>query len=160
MLTLGATGLACKKSIDESESAREFAFADLKATLIDPQLGGGFRWLPEAPGWLAGATAATISLERGGSSSPASSAATLGIAGQLARRVADQLKLCQDFFVANWSLRRCLAESKLRAGAEIRADPAIPCRGTRFFAYAFRRDFVRASRPNDSCPTDSRIAKR
>jgi phenylalanyl-tRNA synthetase beta chain len=97
VLTLGATGLAREKSI--YESARQFEFADLKGDLDSiAQLAAGFRWLSGSPGWLAGAVAATISLERCGNSSSAS--ATLGIAGQLARRVADQLKLRQDIFVA------------------------------------------------------------
>ncbi len=108
VLTLGATGLAREKSVHES--ARELTFVDLKGDLDSiGQLAGGLRWLSVAPGWLAGAAAATISLEGTGTSSPASAATPLGIAGQLAKRVSDQLKLRQDIFVAELQLEPLLS---------------------------------------------------
>jgi phenylalanyl-tRNA synthetase beta chain len=126
VLTLGATGLAREKSI--YESAREFAFADLKGDLDSiSQLAGGFRWLSDAPGWLAGAAAATISLERCGNSGRESAAAALGIAGQLARRVADQLKLRQDIFVAELRLEPLLGGIEAaRAALKFAPIPRFP----------------------------------
>src|ERR1700675_3443250 len=88
VLTLGATGLAHEKDI--YEAARAFSFADLKGDLDRiGELANGFTWQAGAPNWLAGARAAQVSLARDGKS-------VLGIGGQLAGRVADQLKLRQD----------------------------------------------------------------
>jgi phenylalanyl-tRNA synthetase beta chain len=89
VLTLGATGLAREKTIHEA--AREFGFADLKGDLDGiGALAGAFSWQHGGPAWLAGGRAARISV--GGRE--------LGVAGQLARRVADRLKLRQEIFVA------------------------------------------------------------
>src|SRR5271154_3477915 len=77
VLTLGATGLARDKTIHEP--AREFSFADLKGDLDRVgELAGGFAWQSGGPKWLAGARAAQVSIGNAG----------LGVAGQLARRVA------------------------------------------------------------------------
>jgi phenylalanyl-tRNA synthetase beta chain len=92
-LTLGATGLAREKTIHEP--AREFSFADLKGDLDSiGQLVGGFAWQAGGPKWLAGGRAAQVSIGNTG----------LGVAGQLARRIADQLKLRQEVFVAELRL--------------------------------------------------------
>jgi phenylalanyl-tRNA synthetase beta chain len=100
VLTLGATGLAHEKDI--YEAAREFSFADLKGDLDRiGELAGGFGWQAGAPNWLAGSRAAQVSLARDGKSA-------LGIGGQLARRVADQLKLRQDTYVAELQLEPLL----------------------------------------------------
>jgi phenylalanyl-tRNA synthetase beta chain len=94
VLTLGATGLAREKTVHEN--AREFGFADLKGDLDRiGELAAGFAWQSGGAGWLAGGRAAQVAL--GG-------AAGLGVAGQLARRIADQLKLRQDIFVAELQL--------------------------------------------------------
>ena len=80
------------------EPAREFDFADLKGDLDRiGELAGGFTWHAEAPAWLAPARSAQITLR------PIITS-RLGFAGQLARRVADQLKLRQDIFVAELRL--------------------------------------------------------
>jgi phenylalanyl-tRNA synthetase beta chain len=97
VLTLGATGLAREKTIHEA--AREFGFADLKGDLDGMgALAGTFSWQHGGPGWLAGTRAARISV----------SGTELGVAGQLARRVADQLKLRQEIFVAELRLEPLL----------------------------------------------------
>src|ERR1700691_5811895 len=86
VLTLGATGLAREKTIHEA--AREFGFADLKGDLHDLRsLAGGLSWHSGGPVWLAGGSSARIS---------AGNDAVFGVAGQLGRKVADQLKLRQD----------------------------------------------------------------
>ena len=102
VLTLGATGLAREKTIHET--AREFEFADLKGDLDRiAELAGGFTWNSGAPAWLSPARAAGISLRN--SSSDGNS---LGVAGELARRIADQLKLRQEIFVAELLLEPLL----------------------------------------------------
>jgi phenylalanyl-tRNA synthetase beta chain len=102
VLTLGATGLGCEKTIHEA--AREFGFADLKGDLDGlGALAGGFGWQSGGPAWLAGGCAARISAGSAGAN------AALGAAGQLARRIADQLKLRQEIFVAELMLEPLLA---------------------------------------------------
>src|SRR3984957_64243 len=97
VLTLGATGLARKKTIHEA--AREFGFADLKGDLDGMgALAGTFSWQHGQPAWLAGTRAARIS----------AGDTELGVAGQLARRVGDQLKLRQEIFVAELRLEPLL----------------------------------------------------
>src|SRR5271170_6916121 len=99
VLTLGATGLAREKTIHEE--AREFAFADLKGDLDRiGELAGGMTWPSTVLPWLATGRAAQISLERGG--------VVIGVAGQLARRIAEQLKLRQEIFVAELRLEPLL----------------------------------------------------
>lgn len=101
VVTMGATGLAREKTIHEA--AREFAFADLKGDLDGiAELAGGFAWQSGGPGWLAGGRAAQISLAQRGDGRP------LGVAGQLAHRIAEQLKLRQEIFVAEVRLEPLL----------------------------------------------------
>jgi phenylalanyl-tRNA synthetase beta chain len=98
VLTLGATGMAQEKTI--CEAAREFGFADLKGDLDRiGELAAGFAWQSGGPPLLTGSRAAQISLA---SKSPA--AANFGVAGQLARRIADIYKFRQDVFVAELKL--------------------------------------------------------
>ena len=98
VLTLGATGLAQEKTI--YEAAREFSFADLKGDLDRiGELAGGFAWQSGGPQWLAGSRAAQLSLA---GKSPAS--ANFGVAGQLAKRIADIFKFRQDVLVAELRL--------------------------------------------------------
>ncbi len=96
VLTLGATGLAREKTIHET--AREFDFADLKGALDQiGELAGELEWQPGGPAWLSAARSAHFSVaqHRG---------ERLGVAGQLARPVADQLKLRQDVYLAELKL--------------------------------------------------------
>jgi len=103
VLTLGATGLAREKSV--YEDAREFSFADLKGDLDTiGELAGGFGWHAGGPAWLAGARAAKMSLANGHSHDGA-----LGVAGQLARRIADEFKIRQDAYVAEFRLEPLLS---------------------------------------------------
>ena len=98
VLTLGSTGMAQEKTI--YEAAREFTFADLKGDLDRiGELAGGFTWQSGGPQWLVGSRATQISLA-GKSQSPRN----IGIAGQLARRIADVYKFRQDVFVAELKL--------------------------------------------------------
>jgi phenylalanyl-tRNA synthetase beta chain len=117
VLTLGATGLAREKTVHEN--AREFGFADLKGDLDRiGELAAGFAWQSGGAGWLAGGRAAQVAL--GG-------AAGLGVAGQLARRIADQLKLRQDIFVAELRLDLLLKGiESARAALRLAPIPRFP----------------------------------
>jgi phenylalanyl-tRNA synthetase beta chain len=98
VLTLGATGFAREKTIHED--AREFTFADLKGDLdIIGELAAGFLWQPGGPAWFSGGRAARI----------ASDGYVVGAAGQLARRIADELKLRHEIFIAELQLEPLLA---------------------------------------------------
>jgi len=98
VLTLGATGMAQEKTIHEA--AREFTFADLKGDLDRiGELVGGFVWQSGGPQWLTGSRAAQIS-QAGKSPAPAN----FGVAGQLAKRLAEIYKFRQDVFVAELKL--------------------------------------------------------
>lgn len=113
MLTLGATGLARDKTI--YEEAREFGFADLKGDLdAIGEMAGTLAWGLGGPKWLAGGRAAQISAGR--------TDENLGAAGRLARRIADQLKLRQEIFVAELRLEPLLAEVE-RASAALKFTP-------------------------------------
>jgi phenylalanyl-tRNA synthetase beta chain len=103
ILTLGASGLACEKSVHEG--SREFDFADLKGDLDGiGKLAGGFSWTIGGPDWLHAGRTARLALAEAG---------PVGEAGQLARRVAERFKLRQDAFVAELRLNpfygRCTA---------------------------------------------------
>lgn len=96
VLTIGATGLARAQGL--YDSAREYNFGDLKGDLdAIGSLSGGLRWENGGPEWLAGARRGTIYLGKEGNQ-------PLGAAGQLAKRVADKLKLRQDVFLAEIAL--------------------------------------------------------
>jgi phenylalanyl-tRNA synthetase beta chain len=121
VLTMGATGLAREKTIHEA--AREFSFADLKGDLdCIGELAGGLGWQSGGPSWLAGARAAKISLAHGhGHAGPA------GVAGQLARRIADEFKLRQDVFVAELRFEALLeAVDRAQAALRFKALPRYP----------------------------------
>jgi phenylalanyl-tRNA synthetase beta chain len=117
VLTIGATGLAREKTV--YEDAREYSFADLKGDLDRlGELAGGFVWRAGGPKWLAGARATEISLAHGGS---------VAVAGQIARRVADQLKLRQEVYVAELRLEPLLAGfERAHAAARFKPLPRFP----------------------------------
>jgi len=121
VLTIGATGLAREKTI--YEPARDYGFADLKGDLYRlGELAGGFGWHAGGPAWLSGARAAQISLAHGHGH-----ADSLGIVGQIARRVADQLKFRQDVYVAELRLEPLLAGIEAaRAAARFKPLPRFP----------------------------------
>ncbi len=98
VLTIGATGEAREKGL--YDSARDFSFADLKGDLdaigqlAGAEPAGAFEWRNGGPDWLHAAKRGKILL----------GSAEIGAAGQLARRVADRLKLRQDVFLAEFEL--------------------------------------------------------
>jgi phenylalanyl-tRNA synthetase beta chain len=93
VLTIGATGEAREKTI--YESARTYDFADLKGDLESvAELCGGLRWEHGGSDFLSAAKRATLHLGK----------ESIGEAGQLARRVAEKLKLRQDVYLAELNL--------------------------------------------------------
>src|SRR5487761_988298 len=114
ILTLGATGLAHEQSIHEA--AREFSFDDLKGDLDQIlALAGGAHWTLGGPAWLSAGRAAQISVA-------ASGAKPIGIAGQLARNLAQRLKLRQDVYLAELQLDS-LTQAVALAHNSLRYDP-------------------------------------
>ena len=114
ILTLGAAGLAREQSIHEP--AREFSFADLKGDLDEiSALAGGAKWQHGGPQWLASNRSARISLA-------SDSRTPLGVAGRLARGVAQKFKLRQDVYLAELLLEPLL-ESIAKASATLRYEP-------------------------------------
>jgi phenylalanyl-tRNA synthetase beta chain len=96
ILTVGATGQARAQGL--YDSAREYNFADLKGDLhAVGALTGGFRWEQSGPDWLNPAKRGALYLAKEGNQ-------PLGVAGQLAQRVADKLKFRQDVFLAEIEL--------------------------------------------------------
>ena len=82
------------------DSAREYSFADLKGD-VDAigALVGNFVWNDGGPDWLHAARRGSIHLNTV-NSNEAKNLSHLGVAGQLARRVGERLKLRQDVFLA------------------------------------------------------------
>jgi len=95
-LTIGATGAARAQGL--YDPAREYNFGDLKGDLdAMGVLSGGLRWENGGPDWLNPAKRGTIFLGK-------ESNQPLGMAGQLAKRVADKLKFRQEVFVGEIAL--------------------------------------------------------
>jgi phenylalanyl-tRNA synthetase beta chain len=113
ILTIGATGLAREKGL--YDIPREYSFADLKGD-IDALggLAGGFTWNESGPGWLHPARRGGISVQDG----------PLGEAGELTRRIADELKLRQEIFLAELQLQPLYAA--IRAAQASRKYEAVP----------------------------------
>jgi phenylalanyl-tRNA synthetase beta chain len=96
VLTIGASGAARAQGL--YDPAREYNFADLKGDLDSiGALSGGFRWEQGGPDWLNPARRGALFLGK-------ESNQPLGFAGQLAKRVADELKFRQDAFLAEVEL--------------------------------------------------------
>jgi phenylalanyl-tRNA synthetase beta chain len=139
IVTIGATGQARDKGI--TESAREYEFADLKGDLDQiGELAGGFTWREiERGSWQQAAQAGAISLPTAGMRRLESPDGKLfvrtvgtnvvGDAGKLAQRVAEQFKLRQDVFLAEFDLDRFYADYKhwrgLRRYKPISRFPAV-----------------------------------
>jgi phenylalanyl-tRNA synthetase beta chain len=115
VLSIGATGEARDKSI--YDAPREYSFADLKGDLdAIGALAGGFTWdtngshrnAPAGQEWPSATNRGTVYLGdpsiKPVTLSEAKNLSTIGEAGQLARRVADRLKLRQDVFLAELQL--------------------------------------------------------
>ncbi|GAC1627529.1 MAG: phenylalanine--tRNA ligase subunit beta [Candidatus Acidiferrum sp.] len=93
ILTMGATGESREKNL--YEAARDFSFADLKGELdAVGALSGKFRWEQGGPEFLHVSRRGKVFLGD----------AEIGAAGQLAKRVAEKLKLRQDVFLAELEL--------------------------------------------------------
>ena len=120
VLTLGATGLAREKTIHET--VREFSFADLKGDLdsIGQLASGDWCWTPAVKSWLNPARAGEIAVWEPLTQS--ASAPPIGVAGQLASKVADQLKLRQEIFLAELRLEPLLMSIE-EAGTMRRFEP-------------------------------------
>jgi phenylalanyl-tRNA synthetase beta chain len=92
VLTIGATGAVRPQGL--YDSTREYSFPDLKGDLdAIGALSGGFRWDSAKTDWLNPAACGVLYLGKEGNHS-------LGVAGQLSRRVAEKLKFRQNVFVA------------------------------------------------------------
>jgi phenylalanyl-tRNA synthetase beta chain len=136
ILTIGATGEARQKGIIEGENARPYEFADLKGDLdAIGALAGSFEWHQGGSAWTHAARRGTIHLNSvilSGAKNPGSiadasatpSSAALGVAGQLARRVADKFKLRQEIFLAEIELDTLYAQ--IRAAKEARRYEPLP----------------------------------
>src|ERR1700694_1211482 len=93
VLSIGATGEAREKGL--YDAARDFSFADLKGDLDNiGALASGLRWEEGATEYLNPARRGALFLN----------AESLGVAGQLSRRVAERLKFRQDVFLAEINL--------------------------------------------------------
>ena len=118
ILTMGATGEAREKGL--YDTARDFSFADLKGDLdaigqlTSPANKSGFEWQQGGPDWLHAAKRGSIQLasvipSEARNSAPsrelgAMNLSSIGVAGQLARRIAEKFKLRQDVFLAELHL--------------------------------------------------------
>src|SRR5579862_3241239 len=138
VLTLGATGLAREKTI--REDAREFTFADLKGDLDRiGELAGGSHWSKGSVDWLNPSRSGLLLLRRFDLTTPEGEAfwmvkawrggPQVAAAGQIAKRVADRLKLRQDAFVAElrleWLLPAIEAAVNARKFVPIPRFPAV-----------------------------------
>jgi phenylalanyl-tRNA synthetase beta chain len=137
VLTIGATGQAREKGL--YDAARDFSFADLKGDLDSiGEFCGGFLWNTGSSNggdhasatWLHRARRGHFSLEvapTGGKDSFCDAqigGAPVGEAGELARRVADQLKLRPPVFLAELRLNSVYAA--MRAAKEARRYEPLP----------------------------------
>jgi len=109
VLTLGATGEAREKGI--YEAAREYDLADLKGDMDTiGALAGGLNWEEGGPNWLHPTRGGAIHLQAvipspgvAGVNS-ARNLSGIGFAGQLAKRMAERLRLRQEVFLAELEL--------------------------------------------------------
>jgi phenylalanyl-tRNA synthetase beta chain len=113
VLTIGATGQAREKGL--YDTARDYSFADLKGD-IDAlgALAGGSTWNEGGSAWLHPARRGRLALHN----------ETIGEAGELTRRVAEQLKLRQEIFLAELQLASLYAA--IRETKESRKYKPIP----------------------------------
>jgi phenylalanyl-tRNA synthetase beta chain len=113
VLTIGATGQAREKGL--YDTARNYSFADLKGD-IDAlgALAGGSTWNEGGSAWLHPARRGRLALHN----------ETIGEAGELTRRVAEQLKLRQEIFLAELQLASLYAA--IRETKESRKYKPIP----------------------------------
>ncbi len=116
ILTLGATGQAREKGL--YDEARDFSFADLRGDLDSlGALADRFVWSEGGPGWLNPARVGSVGIFE-------YPRVPVGFAGELARRIADQLKLRQPIFLAELDLEPLYAA--ISAAKESRKYQPIP----------------------------------
>ncbi len=116
VLTIGATGEAREKGL--YDAARDFSFADLKGDLDSiGEFVGGFHWQQDGPSCLNPVRAGTIAVLE-------NLKFPVGFAGQLARRVADKLKLRHHVFLAELLLDPVYAA--MHAAKEARRYEPLP----------------------------------
>src|SRR6202790_3700233 len=113
ILTIGATGQAREKGL--YDTARDYSFADLKGD-VDAlgALANSFTWNEGGPSWLHPARRGRVALSN----------ETIGEAGELTRRVAEQLKLRQEIFLAELQLAPLY--SAIRAAKDSRKYEPVP----------------------------------
>jgi phenylalanyl-tRNA synthetase beta chain len=113
ILTIGAAGQAREKGL--YDAPRDYSFADLKGDLDAlGALAGGFTWNEGGAGWLHPARRGRVALHN----------EAIGEAGELARRVAEQLKLRQEIFLAELHLPPLYAA--IRDAEESRKYEPVP----------------------------------
>jgi len=113
ILTIGAAGRAREKGL--YDAPRDYSFADLKGDLDAlGALAGGFTWNEGGAGWLHPARRGRVALHN----------EAIGEAGELARRVAEQLKLRQEIFLAELHLPPLYAA--IRDAEESRKYEPVP----------------------------------
>jgi len=113
ILTIGAAGQAREKGL--YDAPRDYSFADLKGDLDAlGALAGGFTWNEGGAGWLHPARRGRVALHN----------EAIGEAGELARRVAEELKLRQDIFLAELHLPPLYAA--IRDAEESRKYEPVP----------------------------------
>src|SRR6266478_2644531 len=113
ILTIGAAGQAREKGL--YDAPRDYSFADLKGDLdLLGALAGGFTWNEGGAGWLHPARRGRVALHN----------EAIGEAGELARRVAEQLKLRQEIFLAELHLPPLYAA--IRDAEESRKYEPVP----------------------------------
>ena len=119
VLTIGATGAAREKGL--YDSACDFSFADLKGDLDTiGALALRFTWSDGGPPWMHAGRSGNI----GAIADDPISRTSFGVAGQLARRIADKLKLRQDVFLAELELDAVYAA--MQAAKEARRYEPVP----------------------------------
>jgi phenylalanyl-tRNA synthetase beta chain len=102
ILTIGATGQAREKGL--YDTPRDYSFADLKGDLDAlGALADGFTWNEGGPVWLHPARRGQVEL-KSAISTEGRNLSSIGVAGELTRRVAEQLKLRQEIFLAELQL--------------------------------------------------------
>ncbi|HWW17648.1 MAG TPA: phenylalanine--tRNA ligase subunit beta [Candidatus Saccharimonadales bacterium] len=113
ILTIGATGQAREKGL--YDNPRDYSFADLKGDLDAlGALANSFTWNEGGPAWLHPARRGRVALD----------SQVIGEAGELTRRIADQLKLRQEIFLAELQLPPLY--SAVRVAKESRKYEPIP----------------------------------
>src|SRR6266581_3214768 len=119
VLTMGATGEAREKGL--YDTARDFSFADLQGDLdAIGALAERFTWSDGGPTWMHAGRSGNI----GAIADDPMSRTSFGVAGQLARRIADKLKLRQDVFLAELELDPVYAA--MQAAKEARRYEPVP----------------------------------